>query len=93
MRRHGEPFSPAGKGGSPTITDCQPGAGTTLPDRLALFRHQVALAARLLGVAVEIQNRVVAAVDQLPASSVRPDIGRQAQEWAAQHRTPRIYEK
>ena len=73
--------------------DAQPGAGATLPDRLALFRHQVALAARLLGVAVEIQDRVVAAVDQLPASSVRPDIGRQAQEWAAQHRTPRIYEK
>ena len=83
-----KPWWPRTPGNQP-----QPDAGATLPDRLALFRHQVALAARLLGVAVEIQDRVVAAVDQLTASSVRPDIGRQAQEWAAQHRTQRIYEK
>ena len=71
----------------------QPGAGATLPDRLALFHHDVALAARRLGVSVEIQDRVVAAVDQLLATTVGPDIGRQAQELEVQPRAPGIYEK
>ena len=83
-----KPWWPRTPGNQP-----QPGAGATLPDRLALYRHQVALAAQLLDVSDEIQDRVVAAVDHLPASNVRPDIGRQAQEWVVQHRTPRIYEK
>jgi hypothetical protein len=40
----------------------QPGASATLP---ALFRRQVALAAQMLGVSTDIQNRVVAAVGQI----------------------------
>jgi hypothetical protein len=60
----------------------------TEQDRLALFRHQVALAARRLALPVAAQEYAVATVDHLPATNIRPDIGRQAQEWAEQHRTP-----
>jgi hypothetical protein len=47
------------------LNQSQPGDGATLPERLALFRRQVAVAAQLLGVSADTQARVVAAVDQI----------------------------
>jgi hypothetical protein len=55
--------------------------------RRELFRDQVRLAARRLAVPVEVQDYAVAAVDNLPPDSIRPDIRRHAQEWLEQHQT------
>lgn len=54
-------------------------------DRLAVFRHLVAVAARRRGLPVRAQNFVVAAVGGLDAATLRPDLARHAQEWVAQH--------
>jgi hypothetical protein len=72
------------------VNQPQPGVAATLPDRLALFRHRVALAAQLLDVSADTQARVVAAVDQILTTSDRPDIGSQAEQPAVIRRpTPR----
>jgi hypothetical protein len=62
------------------VNQPQPGVAATLPDRLALFRHQVALAAHLLDVSADTRDRVMAAVDQILTTSDRPDIGSQAEQ-------------
>lgn len=58
------------------------------PDRLAFFCHQIVLTARWAGLSRQVQEHAIAALAHCPAIPVRPDIGRQAAEWLAEHQPP-----
>src|SRR5262245_55804337 len=52
---------------------------------LAMFRRHVAVAARRRGLPVAVQDFAVSSLAGLDVNSLRPDVGRQANEWVAQH--------
>jgi hypothetical protein len=57
-------------------------------DPLVLFRHLVMCFARRTGLSLRAQAYALVATGVLHASDLRPDLGRQAQEWVNQHRHP-----
>jgi len=72
----------------PRTIDADPSPTTTLTrlDPLAVFRQQVAIEVRRLGLPVKLQDYVVSAVAGLDIANLRPDLARQAREWITQHR-------
>lgn len=57
-------------------------------DPLVLFRHLVLCLARRARLPLRAQAYALVATGVLNASNLRPDLGRQAQEWVNQHRQP-----